>query len=308
MPSACVRARLLSHHGRQAWAADDDGHHFACVYKGRDLQPVVNDTVLLDTTTRPAVITSIAPRRNQLIRSEAHRHKGLAANIDGAVIVISGEPLFSDVLLARMICACVAEGVLGVIALNKIDLQQASERARAQLAPFARCLAHHGWHVIELAAKSRTPAEAAHPMHAGLSQLRDWLGHRTTVIMGQSGMGKSSLLNALVPDFNARTREVSEALQTGKHTTTAGQAVALDAHSWLIDTPGFQLFGLDHLSETQIALGFPEWQQVQEHDGRCRFNNCHHLNEPGCTVQAAAQRNAVPPRRLQLWSELIRNG
>jgi ribosome biogenesis GTPase / thiamine phosphate phosphatase len=318
MSPDALPARLLSHQGRQALVLDETGQTRRCVYKGRDLVPTANDQVIIDTSETPAVITRIIERRNQLIRSESHRAKILAANIDQAMIVISGAPLFSDELLARMICACSAEDIPGIVVLNKIDLHDETERARAQLAPFVECLRLLGWQIHAIAAKPEDGASghgAAHQGTKDLDSLAAALHNKTTVIMGQSGMGKSSLLNALVPGFNAMTREISDALQTGKHTTTAGQVVQFhrrataatqdDSTGWLIDTPGFQLFGLHHLSESQMALGFPEWRAIHDHDGRCKYFNCRHINEPGCTVQAAAEIGKVDKRRLALWAGLI---
>lgn len=287
-----MTARLMSHYGRQAWALDENGQARLCVYKGRELQPAANDTVELDTSKSPAVITRIVARHNQVWRSEAHRAKVIAANVDQALIVIAGAPLFSDELLARMICACAAESIPGIIALNKSDLGQAHELAKKQLAPFRNALDMLGWSIVQTCAQ---------PEKADIAGLESMLKDKTTVIMGQSGMGKSSLLNALIPGINAQTREISQALQTGKHTTTAGLVAQRDERTWLIDTPGFQRFGLNHLSETECALGFPEFAQLQLTRGRCRFANCHHVNEPGCSVIAAAQQGELARRRLELW-------
>lgn len=296
-----MRARLLSHFGRQAWVLDAKGVTRLCVYKGRDISPTANDDVEIDPNTSPAVISAIFPRRNCVMRSEAHRTKRLAANVDQALIVISGVPLFSDELLARMICACAAEGITGIVALNKIDRAAETALAEAQLTPFYQALHLLGWQVIQIAAK---PDQGS----ANLQALRGLLEGKTTLIMGQSGMGKSSLLNALHPGANAQTREISEALQTGKHTTTAGLVMALEGPEaplgWLIDTPGFQLFGLHHVSESQLALGFPEWQAIHERDGRCRYANCAHMNEPNCTVRNACTHDKAALRRLELWHML----
>ena len=303
-----MRARILSHHGRQAWAIDESGRKYQCVFKGRDLLPVANDDVQLDASEDPPVITQILPRRNQLIRSEAHRSKGLAANLDQAMVVISGAPVFSDEILARMICACAAEAIPGLVVLNKIDLEDATAEAQVQLKTFHSALTLLDWKVITVCT---LPGKAR-----GMEELRHALEGKTTVVMGQSGMGKSSLMNALIPGINLQTREISEALQTGKHTTTAGLMVRMDVdldgpqasqtpETWLIDTPGFQLYGLNHLSESQLALGFPEWRAAQEQHGRCRYFNCRHLQEPGCTIRAMVERKEIPERRLILWKALL---
>jgi ribosome biogenesis GTPase / thiamine phosphate phosphatase len=293
-----MQARVLSHHGRQAWVIDEHHMRHQCVFKGRDILPVANDTVTIDLAESPPVIVSIHPRRNQLIRSEAHRTKGLAANVDQALVVVSGAPPFSDEILARMICACAAEDIPGIVALNKIDLQAAAQTARQQLLPFHQAFTLLGWQVIEVSAIADQPQ--------GLSELHAALIGKTTVVMGQSGMGKSSLLNALIPGINLQTREISEALQTGKHTTTAGVMVQMPgAEGWLIDTPGFQLYGLHHLSESEMALGFPEWRHGQDHHGRCKYFNCRHIEEPGCTVQMLAQQQEISARRLMIWQALI---
>lgn len=320
---AAMRARLLSHFGRQAWVRDDQGEHRLCVYKGRDLQPVANDWVEIDAEATPAVITDIVPRTNTVLRSESHRAKVLASNVDQVAIVISGAPLFSDELLARMICACAAEQIPGIVVLNKSDLAAETQRAEQQLAPFEHALQLLGWPIVRVAAKPAVGHDGhgqdsqRHPQH--LEPLRHQLLGNTTLIMGQSGMGKSSLLNALVPGLNTQTREISQALQTGKHTTTAGLVVRLSSpehepggpadhrqpDTWLVDTPGFQLFGLHHLSNTQLALGFPEWVEVHAHHGRCRFNNCTHQQEPGCTIVQAAKNNQAAQRRLDLWQTIV---
>jgi len=302
-----MQARVISHHGRQAWVMDTQGHRHLCVFKGRDLLPAANDRVDIDLSASPAVITAIHSRENQLARSEAHRSKTLAANVDQALIVISGAPIFSDEILARIICACAAERIGGIIAMNKIDLEPEARAARAQLDCFRPALNLLGFSVVEVCAK---PGQASGL--EGVKGLHALLANKITVILGQSGMGKSSLLNVLVPGINAQTREISEALQTGKHTTTASTMVRLDsakddaALGWLIDTPGFQLYGLHHLSESEMALGFPEWQSAQETHGRCKYANCHHAGEPGCTVESLVEKKELSQRRLELWRMLTK--
>lgn len=292
-----MQARVLSHHGRHAWVIDAQGGKHHCLLKGRDLLPTANDDVLIDDSAVPAVITEILERRNLLRRSEAHRTKLLAANLDQVVILVSGSPLFSDEILARILCACAGEGLMGAVVLNKTDLARESQEAHRQLAPFEEALSLLGWPVFETVLKK----DALH----GLETLRAFLQGKTSLVIGQSGMGKSSLLNALVPELNLQTREISSALQTGRHTTTASQMFSIAKGSWVVDSPGFQLYGLDHLSLGELSLGFPEWEVVFARHGRCRFANCRHQNEPGCQVQAACTEGGFSARRLALWHTLI---
>lgn len=288
-------ARVLSQHGRHAWVIDEKGVHRHCVMKGRDLSPVANDEIVLDIRSDPAVIESICPRTNVVLRSEAHKSKTLAANIDQVLIMVSGHPPFSEELLARMICAATAEDISGALFLNKTDLQAATSDASAKLESFAQALDELGWPIFKGSAEKGSVAE-----------LEGFLTGKKTLIMGQSGMGKTSLMNALIPGLELQTQEISEALQTGKHTTTASKMLQCERlNAWLIDTPGFQLFGLHHLSESQIALGFPEWQSIMAKDGRCKYANCHHQGEPECSVARAAGNSPALARRLELWGAII---
>ncbi len=130
------------------------------------------------------------------------------------------------------------------------------------------------------------------------------LENQTTLLLGQSGMGKSSLLNLIVPDANAATREISEALQSGRHTTTDARLYQVPQEQGrIIDTPGFQEFGLAHLTVGQIERAFREFQTLL---GHCRFYNCTHLIEPGCAVRDAVDRGTVDARRYALFSDLTR--
>jgi ribosome biogenesis GTPase len=299
-----VTARLLSHHGRQAWVLCDSGERRLCVYRGRGLQPVANDRVSVDLAGHPGVVTAIQPRRNQISRSESHRSKTLAANVDLVLIVISGSPLFSDELLCRMICACAAESIPGIIVLNKTDLVTDTARARQLLDPFRECLSLLGWAIIETNTRQEnTLTQNRHD--TGIGKLSSAISCKASLVMGASGMGKSSLMNALVPGLNSQTREISDALQTGKHTTTAAYMACIDEDTWLIDTPGFQLFGLHHLSITQRALGFPEFQQIRASYGACRYANCRHDAEPSCKIKESVGSGLISPRRWELWCSLL---
>src|SRR5574343_590883 len=214
------------------------------------------------------VIEAIQPRRSLLYRSNEIRQKLIAANVDQLVIVVATEPAFSDELVARALLAADSEDIEPLIVLNKADLIDKLPAARAQLAT----LTGLGYRVLELSALD----------HA--EDLRPYLQGKTSVLVGQSGMGKSTLVNALIPEANAATREISQALDSGKHTTTHATLYHLDAKSDLIDSPGLQEFGLGHLDRQEIEYAFREFR---DYLGQCRFRDCRHDREPGCALRAA---------------------
>ncbi|ANQ84683.1 ribosome small subunit-dependent GTPase A [Azoarcus olearius] len=226
------------------------------------------------------VIEQLQPRRNLLWRSDAFREKLIAANLSHVVIVVATEPGFSDLLVSRCIAAAEHQDIVPLIVLNKADLASRLESARAQLAPFAAL----GYEIVETNALG-DPAT-----------LRDRLFDRRSILVGQSGMGKSTLTNALVPEARAVTREISTALDTGKHTTTFARLYALGLEGWLIDSPGLQAFGLAHLTPESLAESFIEFRPLL---GHCRFRDCRHEAEPGCALLAAVERGEIHPRRFE---------
>lgn len=225
-------------------------------------------------------IEYLHPRRSLLWRSDAFREKLIAANIDQVVIVVATEPGFSDLLVSRCLCAAEAQDVAALIVLNKADLGERLPAARAALELFTAL----GYRVVELAAID------------GADALRTHLHGRRSIFVGQSGMGKSTLTNALIPEARAATREISTALDAGKHTTTFARLYALGDHGWLVDSPGLQAFGLAHLAPEELAECFVEFRP---HLGNCRFRDCQHDAEPGCALQAALSAGAIHPRRFE---------
>jgi ribosome biogenesis GTPase len=258
----------------------------------------VGDHLLLEmTSTDQARIIAIEPRENILYRSDAFKSKIIASNVDQILVVLATQPTFSPDLLGRAVVAAEANQLGLHILLNKCDLQDNLSQARKIIAPYARM----GYPVSEVSAKF-DPAS----IHA----LRSALQGKVSVFVGQSGMGKSSLLNAWVPNAAALTQEYSVRLDTGKHTTTACRYFELP-ESWgrndagklgaLIDSPGFQEFGLAHMSVSELQHAFREFQDLL---GKCRFHNCAHQSEPDCAVREAVNQNAIAPERLALFRQL----
>jgi ribosome biogenesis GTPase len=250
---------------------------------------VVGDQVQWLASTDEGTIEKVEPRRNLFYRQDEIRTKSFAANLDQVLILIAAEPEFSEMQLTRALIAAEAEHITPVIALNKSDLTDAFARSLARLAPYTTM----GYTVLQLALKQ-----------GQMSDLTQRLHHKTTLVLGPSGTGKSTLINQLIPDANVATGEISHALNSGRHTTTSTtwHWVDGDRKTGLIDSPGFQEFGLHHIDAMQLAAYMPD---MKPHVANCKFYNCTHLHEPGCGVQAAVQSGAISASRYKLYGLLF---
>jgi ribosome biogenesis GTPase len=285
-----LSAVIIAAHGRH-YLAQADGIKLQCVTRGKKSDVAVGDIVNLQlTSANQGVIESIAERTTLLYRSDQYKSKLLAANVTQLFIVVATEPGFSDDLISRALVAAEAAGVKAHIVLNKIDVVASLEKTRERLRPYAVL----GYPVHEVSA--RTAPEATY------ATLEPLLRGQSTILIGQSGMGKSSMINLLVPDADIAVREISAALDTGKHTTTFTRLYSINADTSIIDSPGFQEFGLYHLSEGMLERAFPEFAP---HLGHCKFYNCHHLNEPSCAVLAAVKAGTIAPMRHALYQQLL---
>lgn len=281
---------IIAAHGRH-YVAQTGSAKLQCVTRGKKSDVAVGDIVNLKlASVNQAVIESIAERKTLLYRSDQYKSKLLAANVTQLFIVVATEPGFSDDLVSRSLVAAEAAGVAVHIVLNKIDVTRSLARTRQRLALYSGL----GYPVHEVSARTAPEATCA--------LLTPLLAGQSTILIGQSGMGKSSLINLLVPDADIAVREISAALDTGKHTTTFTRLYAIDQQTAIIDSPGFQEFGLYHLSEGMLERAFPEFSPNL---GNCRFYNCHHLNEPGCAILAALENGKVAPMRHALYQQLI---
>lgn len=272
-------------YGRRYRVEAESGDEVKCMTRGRKSDVVCGDRVrFAQTGGGVGVIESIDPRRTLFYRSDARRQKLIAANVTQIVIVVAVEPRFSVDLVDRCLAAAEHAGIAAVIALNKMDLP-AAQSASDALELYRKL----GYAVVPLVAKRE------------LSPLSPHLSHHVTVLVGQSGMGKSTIINGLVPQAAARVAEISAALRTGRHTTTHAELYHLDSDTHIIDSPGLQEFGLHHLTPDDAAQAYVEFRPAL---GQCRFRNCRHTGEPGCAVAAARLRGDIAEQRLVSYRRL----
>jgi len=285
---------IIAAHGRH-YLADANGEKLQCVTRGKKTNVAVGDIVHLKRTSNDqAVIEKIADRTTLLYRSDQYKSKLLAANISRLFIVVATEPSFADDLVSRSLVAAEAAGIEAHIILNKVDVEAPLARARERAGLYASL----GYPVHELSATTQ-------PEHA-VATLMPLLDGQSSIFIGQSGMGKSSLINLLVPDADIAVREISEALDTGKHTTTFTRLYWLpavdDTCASIIDSPGFQEFGLYHLTEGMLERAFVEFKPYL---GGCKYYNCRHLQEPQCAVLEAVAEKKIAKMRHELYGQLL---
>jgi ribosome biogenesis GTPase len=305
MHGARTGGLVVAAHGRHYLVAPEDGSALLqCFPRGKRSEVAVGDRVIYEPTSADqGVIVEIGERRNLLYRSDQYKSKLFAANLDQLLIVLATEPHFSEDLRGRALVAAEANELKPLIVLNKIDVIDALDGARKRLEPY-RAL---GYSVLEVSIRMQPEAARA--------TLTEHLHGHATLLLGQSGMGKSTLVNLLIPDAEVATREISTALNSGRHTTTFTRLYPLPqspdtvgvndvngAAGALIDSPGFQEFGLHHLTEGRLERAFPEFRPLLPN---CRFYNCHHLHEPGCAILEAVADGRIRRERHALYAQLV---
>jgi ribosome biogenesis GTPase len=285
---------VVASYGRHFLVETPEGQRLICHPRGKKSNAVVGDRILWQGSHDEGTIEKIEERRNLFYRQDEIRTKSFAANLDQVLILIAAQPEFSESQLARALIAAEAERITPIIALNKSDLVEPFERAWTRLLPYQRM--HYG--VLPLCLRLSAPVDREH--------LLKHLAGKTTLVLGPSGAGKSTLINLLSPGSLAQTGEISQALNAGKHTTTSTTWYWVDQErtTALIDSPGFQEFGLNHIEPMQLAGCMPDFKA---HMGNCKFYNCTHLHEPGCGVIAAvgAGDDGITPSRYRIYQELF---
>lgn len=276
---------ITAAYGRRFLVECADSRVRDCVTRGKRTDYACGDQVTVtDQNDDQGVINDCLPRRTLLYRSDRWKQKLIAANVTQMIMVVAPVPSFDLNVLDCCLAAAEHAGIRPLIVLNKSDLPE-SVTSEAALALYTGM----GYPLLKLAATE------------GVDELRPQLTGQRSVLVGESGMGKSTILNQLVPHAAALTREVSASLGTGKHTTSHARLHHLDATSDIIDTPGVQAFGLHHLGVIDLASAFIEFRPYL---GQCRFRDCRHLEEPGCAIMAAHEVEQIDTRRLAVYCRL----
>jgi ribosome biogenesis GTPase len=290
---------VVAGHGRHVLVETPDGRRLICHPRGKKSQTVVGDRVLWQATQDEGTIEKVLERRNLFYRQDEIRTKMFAANLDQVLVLIAAEPVFSESQLSRALIAAEAEKIKPIIALNKSDLTEPFGQAWERMGVYRDM----GYTVVPLALKPKAEGIAATELAALLPLLQG----KTTLILGPSGSGKSTFINRLLPGAQVLTNEISTALNSGKHTTTSTSLYWVDEAKTtaVIDSPGFQEFGLNHIEPMHLASLMPD---IKAEAGDCKFYNCSHLHEPGCGVLRATQADglrSISANRFKIYGDLF---
>lgn len=289
---------MLVSHGNRGVAALADGRELEVHFRRGVGRPVCGDRVQLEETSDTiGVVSAIEPRKNRFARADARqRMQVIAANLDYVLIVIAARPAPSRDLLERYLVAVHSLDIDPAIVVNKADLGEPgdtpSEGPLSRLSEY-RDLAYP---VVRTSCKAEP----------GVQPLASLIAGKTSILVGQSGVGKSSLVNRLVPDLEVQTGALSHATGKGRHTTTTTMMYSLpdagESAGFLIDSPGVWEYGLWELSNQELERGFVEFR---EYLGNCRFNDCVHDSEPGCAIKAAVESGAILAWRYEAYRRLL---
>ncbi|MBV5296967.1 MAG: ribosome small subunit-dependent GTPase A [Rhodoferax sp.] len=286
---------IVANHGRHFLVENPAGERLICHSRGKKSLGVVGDRVQWQASEDEGTIEKIEARRNLFYRQDEVRTKSFASNLDMVLILLAAEPEFSSSQLSRALIAAEEQHITPIIALNKRDLTEPFARAWDWLLPYRQM----GYDVLALALADNSEADRA--------ELLQRLSGKTTLVLGPSGAGKSTLINCLLPGALAATGELSQALGSGKHTTTSTTWYWIDEAKTtaLLDSPGFQEFGLNHIDPAQLAAYMPD---LKPHVAQCKFYNCSHLHEPGCGVMSRVKSGPGPDgisaNRYKIYSDL----
>jgi len=283
---------VITNYGATVEVEDERGARHRCAFRQNLDILVSGDRVAWQPAQdQRGVVVALAPRTSVLSRPDfTGQMKAIAANIDQILVVTAAYPQLNEGLIDRYLIAAEAIGVKPVILVNKIDLldEAALAELRQRLADYESI----GYCVLYASTKREH----------GLDALQAQLAGKISVLVGQSGVGKSSLVKHILPDMDVRIGEVSDATGKGRHTTSAARLYHLPAGGKLIDSPGVREFGLWNITRDQAARGFIEFH---EYLGQCKFSDCSHSHEPGCALRAAVDAGKISARRFESYHRIV---
>lgn len=259
--------------------------------KGKRIKPVCGDRVTAEPIANESewLITAIAERDNELTRPNMRGQvEVLAANLDYLIVVAAAEPRPDWYIVDRYLCAAELMGISAAVAFNKIDRDTDTRSTEKQLADYA----HVGYDVVRCSAREGD----------GMDKIGRLLADRCAIIVGQSGVGKSSIINRLVGDTMQRTSAVSDKTGEGRHTTVNSVMISLPGGGSVIDSPGVRDYAPALESSAIAATGFREITAAAQ---RCKFSNCHHLREPGCAVKEGVETGTISARRYESYKRIV---
>ncbi|MFV8819110.1 small ribosomal subunit biogenesis GTPase RsgA [Haliea sp. E17] len=283
---------VIAHYGTQLEIGAPGGAVRRCHLRANLEGLVTGDRVVWRDGEPTGVVVAQLERSSELTRPDPYgKLKAVAANIDQILVVIAPHPEPHANLIDRYLVAAERVGIEPVLVVNKADLLDADPALAAKLAALVAIYPRLGYRVLHTSAKA-----------GGLAELEATLHSRTSVFVGQSGVGKSSLVNSLLPDVDLRVGELSAQSLKGTHTTTTAQLFQLDCGGRLIDSPGIREFGLWHMTREEVESGFREFRPLA---GSCKFRDCRHEQEPGCAILAAAESGEITPARLDSYRHMV---
>lgn len=288
---------VVSRFGKSADVEDNAGIIYRCSIRRTLPSLVTGDKVLWRESLEPntnGIIEAVHPRHSELVRPDFYDGvKPVAANVDQIVIISAVLPELSFNIIDRYLVACEATKIKPIIVLNKIDLldEQKKQEIEQQFLIYTKI----GYQVLFVSCQSQQ----------GIEPLQKVLDGKISILVGQSGVGKSSIINLLLPHNQATlTGEVSEISGLGQHTTTSTRLYHLPNGGDIIDSPGIREFGLWHLEPEQVIAGFVEFD---DYLGGCQFRDCNHLDTPGCLLQKAVAQGAIAPSRLDNYHRILQS-
>ena len=276
---------VITRYGQRLLVEAQSGELYQCTGRRNIELSVAGDQVIFQTTdNNEGVVTALLPRDNFLTRSQ----KLIAANIDELWLVVAIEPHYQFELIDRYLVVAENAGLPINIVVNKIELSDDFDQVKHDFSLYESA----GYSVHYLSVKAQT----------NVAEFKAQLNHKAHIFLGQSGVGKSSLINELIPDLNLRVNEISTKSKLGKHTTTNTTLYHIPSGGDLIDSPGIREFQLDDLTDKEILSGFKEFKPFI---GECKFRNCAHINEPICAIKTAVEDGAINPKRYHSYLQLI---